>query len=359
MLYAILWIVSIPIWAFLVHSLYMSDEKKKEILFIILTIELCLIGGLRDFDTFNDSKSYSLHFYTVSDSGNFYEVPKERFERGYLIFEKFIHKYVSHHYSALFMIISAFTIGTAMYFFYKKSRWLWLTVFLYVGMRCYFIQIQAVRQSIAMALLLIAFLLFERRKRIMAVLMVFLASTFHSTAIVGLCIFPLFFIPLNKKSVLWFVIVAFLGIFSLANILNVFGYGDSTYLTDEGMQLGNVISVVCYVALLVYVWWTGSKKLIDENRMLVWGSMLCVICSIVALVVTAFNRVVDYFSYYAFLLLPNVMYASKHKKLHALIVFILVISMYIGILTLKPNWNKAFPYYFFWERHDTRYISIY
>lgn len=359
MVSCVLWILSIPLWAFLIHSLYMSDERKKQCLFLTLAIQFCLIGGLRDFDTFNDSKSYSRHFYHVDDSGPFYEVPKQRMEKGYRIFEKFVHKYLSHEYAILFLITSFFSIGTAIYFFYKKSQLLWLTVFLYVGMRCYFVQIQAIRQSMAMALLLIAFLLLERRKYIIAVLITFLAVTFHSTAIIGLGMIPLFFIPLNRKNVLRFVFVAFIGIFFLANILTILGFGDSTYLKDENMQLGNIVSAVCYIALLIYVWQTGTDELLEKDRMLVWGTLLCVICSITALLVTVFNRATEYFAFYALVLLSNVVQTCRYKKSHILIITMLVMAMYIGVLALKPGWNKAYPYYFFWERNDPRSVSIY
>lgn len=358
MFYCIILILSIPIWSYLVSSLYISKERKNKLVFLGIAMMLCMIGGLRDYDTFNDSASYSHHFYHVKDEGTFYKVPNQRMEKGYLIFEKFIHKYISHDYPILFLITSFFCIGTTLFFFYKKSECLWFSVFLWIGMRCYFMQIQAVRQSIAIALLLIAILLLEKRKNIVAVLFSLLATTFHSTSIIGLAMIPLYYIPLKKKYIFSFILLSFGGLFFLSFIFSVFGFGDSVYLKDDNMKLGNIIGLICYLSVLIYSWKVG-KDILENNRIVVWGTMLCVMCCIVSLWVTAFNRAASYFEPYALILLTNALQMSKYKKTHIVLICTLVFSMYIGVLVLKPEWNKAYPYYFFWERDNKRCVSVY
>ena len=358
MFYCIILILSIPLWAYFISFIYISKEKKNKLLLIIIALQLCLVGGLRSYNTFNDSLSYSTHFYRVNNNGPFYNVPEQRMEKGYLIFEKFVHKHISNDYPVLFLITSFFTIGTSLFFFKRKSKWLWFSVFLYIGLQCYFLQIQAVRQSIAMVFLLMSFLLLEKGKKIFPILLCFLATTFHSSSIVGLGIIPLYFTKLDRKHLIGFSIIAFLMISFLGTILTFTGYGDSSYLKDENMKLGNIIVAAFIFIILIYSW-KADKGVLMENRMMVWGTILCFVCSITALSITALNRTTVYFEPYAFVLLANVLQSSKHKKLHSMLAFIIVLIMYLGVLLLKPGWNSAYPYYFFWEQNEMRNISTF
>lgn len=168
---------------------------------------------------------------------------------------------------------------------------------------------------------------------------------------------PLSHIPLKKKYVICFLLMASGGLLFLSSIFTMLGYGDSVYLGDENMQLGNIIGLIFYLSLLIYSWKTG-KDIFENNRIVVWGTMFCVVCCVIALMVTAFNRAASYFEPYAIVLLSNVLKISKYKKSHILLVCTIVLAMYMGILILKPGWNKAYPYYFFWERNNMR-VSTY
>lgn len=354
----VVWLLSIPLWAYVAYSLNASEKNKRKALFVVLAIQFCLIGGLRDYNTFNDSKTYSSHFNRVNDEGAFYKVHKQRMETGFLVFEKFVHKHISHDYPVLFIITSVFCIGTTMYFFYKQSRCFWLTVFMFVAMRTYFVQIQAMRQSIATAILLVSFLCLEKRKITVALLLGLLATTFHSTAIVGFFLFALSFFSLSKKNIALYCIASFTCLFFMATLLSLFGHGDSSYLGDDNMKFGNVIGLTFYSILLLFSWKIG-KSIMEENKLMVWGTLLCIFCSIIALIITAFNRAAEYFSPFAFILFANALQNTppNKKRYYTIFACIAVFVMYIGVLTLKPGWNKAYPYYFFWERSNNRSLT--
>lgn len=357
MWYCILLVLFAPLLAYIIYSFYLPLKIKKIYLMILITIPLCLVAGLRSNTTFNDSASYSKHFYQVKDEGAFYEVRHERMEKGYLIYEKFIHKHVSDKYPALFIITSLITIGVTSFFFYKKSNIFWLSVFFWITQRLYFLEIQAVRQGIAIALFLIAVLCLEKKKFLMVLVCSFLAIAFHQSSVICLLVLPIFIIPLSKRNVSIIAISFIVALMTLNFLIEISGYEDSTYLNDDSYNLGDIISTIVYAIVLLYSWQKlkHDKVSLQSEKIIVWGAIFCILTSITALKITVANRYLLYFEPFAILLFTKAIENSISKKRDVYISCVIGFLLYIGVLILKPGWNKAYPYQFFWE--SNKYLS--
>lgn len=74
--------------------------------------------------------------------------------------------------------------------------------------------------------------------------------------------------------------------------------------------------------------------------------------SIISIRFSLLDRVSDFFTVYAIVLLPNTL-KNKRKNLNlsVFLYYILLLTFfiyYIVIIVYRPEWNKVYPYEFFW-----------
>ncbi len=97
----------------------------------------------------------------------------------------------------LMLICAIITFGLLFIAVYQQSEIPWLSIFLFVGARFFFIGTNAVRQILAMMIIVYAFKYIRQRKFWIYVIFIIIAMLFHTSVIVMIILYPLRYLKLN------------------------------------------------------------------------------------------------------------------------------------------------------------------
>ena len=112
-------------------------------------------------------------------------------EGGFQLLISLVHKFSNN--PTIFLLVCAFiTNGLVLLAIYRMSDNVFLSVYFYVALYYYFISYNALRQYLAVAVLLNAFWYAKQKKWIKYAIMMLIAVSLHTVAIVGLIYIPIF-----------------------------------------------------------------------------------------------------------------------------------------------------------------------
>ena len=148
---------------------------------VMMLTMMTTISGLRSSNVGTDSPMYAR---LLRYSG---KCLKYNFEAGYCLLNGAIY-WSGATYSVLFVLESLLLYSVIGLFIYQyvEERWWGFSCLMIFGMRTFFTALNISRQYIAVALCMLAFMLYERKRWKLALGLVLLAMTFHITSIVVL-----------------------------------------------------------------------------------------------------------------------------------------------------------------------------
>ena len=273
-------------------------------------------------------------------------------------------------------VVSAVIIHTAVsVFIYKHVKNVYLGFFLYVTMMIYPMYFNTMRQALAVSVLLFAWGFFKKRKFHWYVLLVLLAASFHTSALLFLPCPLLTLVPVNKRTlrVLLPVTAGFALLLRLLvmPIVTLAGrifprYAD--YEVTRFLALYGFFAV--FLAVTAYGIWciyyrpvaacgtapTGQG--IDERGFL---TLMMLAGVVVAAMMTGFGqlqRVFNYFEVLYLLWIPTVAPPAffKEKEHHLALpveligILLAALAYFIFLLFFRSAvWYDALPYVFFWQ----------
>ena len=172
------------------HEKYRYNALKQEKVFLLILICLVLCGfaGLRS--SYNDTKTYIAIFQNTPDS--IYSIFHDEFMVGnaylYKLFNWFLYHFISTDYHVYFFIASAMFVVPSVFAINKYSETFTYSMFLFMTSGLYLFSLAAIRQSIAIGILVMAVDAFieERYKRFIC--LVLIATSFHFYAVIVILI---------------------------------------------------------------------------------------------------------------------------------------------------------------------------
>lgn len=248
--------------------------------------------------------------------------------------------------------------GICYYIFIRRSvshRWYWLAMATYVLNHHFFIlTFSMMRQSLAMALLLICFIGIQQRKIILPTLIILLASAVHNSIL--LC-FPLIFIPYiignNQRliaiiiSTAWLVFLLSSSILEpilnhFASLTGAFSRYVEVYRDTSTMTFG--IGYILKLIPFLYFLYTLFKNQFPANHLsiaTIWA--LTLILTPFGTIIPMFGRLLFYFDLASLAVLPLLFSVSKSR----IIQFVLVLSslLVITVATYTSFYDPISPYY--------------
>lgn len=318
---------------------------------------LLLLASLRSRWVGVDTPGYHL-MYNLLQTDAVTEV-STHMEKGFLYFNKFL-LFFSGDSQLLFFISSAIMLGAVFYCFYKYSRFIGLSVFLYAT-DYYFFHLTGMRQGLAMAILLFSVPFIKQKKWGWFMALVFLASTFHSSALLFLIFYPLSKRPCNAKTVGISLLVAIfcIGLFpSFSNLMfklfpTYLSYSESVWFGNE-VKLASIMKILVAVIVFLFSWFTWrniSRERQEENKLFVHASLIGLCIMLISVRATLLEREAIYFSFFNTILLPNMLVYHTVKIRAILILAIIILFSLYTIITVvyRPDWYGVIPYTFFWE----------
>ena len=374
----------IPLYGFLTHA-NRNNFRKKQFVFVVFGI-MTLISALRASTIGIDLDLHYAKNYELISSVNWSDIPifatLKQYEVGYCYFTKLL-TYISTDVQFYIIFTSVVIYGVHGYFFYKKSEDVILSSSLFMFFCLFYMYMNIVRQAVAVSILLMAYLIFSESKKkvhnyVVFVLLVTLASVFHSSAI--LCLVYLLFDKLKFTKIhmlLGIVVTAliYVGYSSVYKfVLSILGGNDkySSYLDSEKYGVGHMNSQSVYYVIItlgafllgyyILVWKdkTSHKlfakqeyKVKSNESFMLYMSFIAFACRLLIFKMSIITRFTFYFIPFVLILYPYAI--SKFKRRSNRIILNLTVYgvclIYFVWVTLSnaDTLYGVVPYEFFWK----------
>ena len=374
----------IPLYGFLTHA-NRNNFRKKQFVFVVFGI-MTLISALRASTIGIDLDLHYAKNYELISSVNWSDIPifatLKQYEVGYCYFTKLL-TYISTDVQFYIIFTSVVIYGVHGYFFYKKSEDVILSSSLFMFFCLFYMYMNIVRQAVAVSILLMAYLIFSESKKkvhnyVVFVLLVTLASVFHSSAI--LCLVYLLFDKLKFTKIhmlLGIVVTAliYVGYSSVYKfVLSILGGNDkySSYLDSEKYGVGHMNSQSVYYVIItlgafllgyyILVWKdkTSHKlfakqeyKVKSNESFMLYMSFIAFACRLLIFKMSIITRFTFYFIPFVLILYPYAI--SKFKRRSNRIILNLTVYgvclIYFVWVTLSnaDTLYGVVPYEFFWQ----------
>ena len=310
------------IYLCLIFAILLSDiiknKKTVNFLFYILTAMFTIISAIR-YQVGTDYGGYVSIFNQINSGDTSYV------ESGYYLLNYIIGKIGGSAQTVI--ALSAIITNLAFAYTIKKNvedKYIIYTLFIYVCGEIYFCSMNALRQYVAIGILLIGYEFFKQKKYKSYLLIIGLAMLFHTSAVFALFPFLLSIFKNRKRliDILSIIINTRWGGY-LAGGQRTF-FEERYFLSILKLIVPNAIWFLTYI---FYVRKASNPKV--ENYMLGW--FFYVMLSNMFYGINAFQRIYSMFEYYVIYLIPFVIELGKTKVQKVIIKFF--ITLYYFVLT--------------------------
>lgn len=363
--------------------------KKNRKYYIVSTfLVFIIIASLRKYSIGIDLEIHYADSYMQIANLNWNELSRLTtiggYDIGYVVFCKLL-SYISGDVQFYIAMTSIIIFGSVGRFIYRYSDNVVLETFIFMAGFLFFMYMNIIAQALAVAVILFSLDQLFAKKYIRYILLVFLAATIHSSALVCLLFIPISFIPAKKKyivvytgatiaialainSILPFLIKNFFpqyAFYFLGNNTHAQGYGFSPF--TAGLMLISAIGLI--ISFLVI----DSKNLVNQSipRLQTSRSRKCIeimqpnliflifmaIAAVVIRILSTQIELVGRAGYYVYFLSFNLIPRSieciknlKKRKIITGLVYILLLAFFASFATIagKQSYGVV-PYEFFWE----------
>lgn len=324
-------------------------------LWIILALRspLCgvdLLGAAEDeFDIASSSYSGVFSKVKLRSWGEAFWGSGERMEKGWFILNKVIGLFAPY-FQMFLAIIAAIQLASIGYVLYKKSEDIVLSFMVYACFGLYIMSFSGLRQATAYAITFLAsyFLMEGKVKKFFII--VFMAFTFHQSALIFIFAYPLRKLKLNLNLGIYYVLLLLL--FApymdiVANVLLGFLFSNRYSFEKEGSAL-----TMFFVYILIFLISLIVRRQTEVDRFsrrMVFAAVACQ--SLGMFSAGHLTRIGFYFQMFFPLLFPSIVnYYGKVFRNKGVVWFALVAILIMFFC--YSNSGDSFgviPYQFFWE----------
>jgi transmembrane protein EpsG len=351
----IIWINLVVVYIFSFFSRALSSPsltsfstlKLNKVTAFVVIASLVTVSGLRR--NIGDTYFY-MYTYATQDVTNWDYILSQK-DKGFNIFQAILKNISSDPQLLVFVsaLITNVLIGIVLY---RYSRLFELSIYVYITSGAYMVSMNGIRQYIAAAIFFAAtkYLIEGNWKKYS--LIVLLASSFHSSALI---LIPIYFMVRRKAwtaTTLMLLLVAILftfgyGQFSQAmfSALQDTHYSEYQKSTEQGANVIRV-AVSAMPVILAYFGREKLRKIVPETDYIVNMSLLGVVFMIIATQNWIFARFSIYFGLYNLLLISWVvkLFADRDQKFfyYCIIVFFFIYSFYENVITLHIDYHSDY-----------------
>lgn len=249
-------LVTISHWKSVYNYSIERYRVKDAFFYTIMAVILIVFAGLRT--RYNDTRTY-LQGYdmmditgTVSDAVTDWSIGANP---GFVLLNSILkHQGVSDQ--SFLMFYSALTLGIYFWFLRKYTNNIWLTTFLFITFAGYIFTMAAIKQCVAVAFCLLAIDQLFKKRYVVFLFWVLVATIFHPYAIMYLLAPFLMFRPWSIRTYLSLVVFGLAGILlqsllgAIVDVTSMFGEGyDVDSFSGEGVNPFRL--AVCAVPLII------------------------------------------------------------------------------------------------------------
>lgn len=376
----------IYIWLFALISFNGVLLRKNKKLFIKISFFLLFcVAGIRKYTVGIDLAGHYARNYEVISTIPWKELPNiigEQFvyyDVGWIVFMRVL-GIVSSNVQWFIMATSAFVCYAMARYLLHHSDDVYLETFLYLMTFTYFMYMNIIAQSIAIAIVLLSIDYLESKKYLLYILLILLASSIHGSAIICLVCIPLFQLKRTRKNIRRFVLISVVGILGFDSLLPIvvqkffsqFSYylqTDYTGKIDFVRLMHLVVYILCFVLGCLTRWYFKSRYLDDPRNakidkdwlkerkslpfnFLFYITILAVVMRALVYKLYIFSRMGYYFYPFACSFLVQSIYGIRSTRLRRQIKYMVCGGMILFFVILINSLKTAYgvlPYAFFWE----------
>jgi hypothetical protein len=334
-------------------NLYIYNNKLIKYYYIVISLFLILLLTLRHDYVGADTQNYRWIYDYLG--GTNIQTALSYIDPSFVMVNKLL-AYFHCDFRVLLFVQSLLYICTITHLIKNNSEIPALSYFLFMTFG-YYIFATTMRQAIALSLTIIAFEQIKKKKMMLFIMFVILASTFHYSALIFLPAYWFDKFKFNKKTI--FLIIALtVFIFALRKHIGLFilGLNKNEYLITE---TGGYFLLLFYVAFLILGILYKKNFIIHShnNKMLFYFIAATVALIPLAKINPAFFRITNYYAIFIILYIPNLIASIRDKGTKS-IIFICMIALGLFYFYYKiPSYGiRMHPYIFYWDEYPRELI---
>ena len=301
-----------PLVAWYVGELIKKTNRKTNVerdlkwLLYLGVLPMFLLYVLRASNVGGDTPGYVRMFQDILPDVDFVDLFTSKQtkgeEYGYLVYAKVISLF-TNDYTIYFLINGLVVFGSLMHFAKRYTKNPLIFFFLFVTLGTYSFVLTGLRQSLAIAVCLWAVDMVKKKKFLRFLLMVYLASLFHKSAIVFIAIYPFSKLKRTDAIATAYVIVGtvlFLGFAFFQDLFNqLLGYDYAVEATGNGEIFLVLIAMMFVFSVYTLQEHTPGKS---ENNLVFHLGALTVLLWVLRMVSRTAERISYYFitGFYAY-----------------------------------------------------------
>lgn len=342
---------------------FLSKNHGNKIFYVSTSILLIMVLGFRNIDYCGiDLGRYFNQYDTLARArsvGSSFEMR----DGGNILF--FITCYVfaklGLSFQSFLFIAAVFSISTALYLYYKYSKYPLMCVCMFLPI-LYIHQFSQLKQSIATGFVILAYLAFRKNKTWTVIILMIIAILYHPSAIVMVPLFVLSRYEANSiRVVILLAFSAIVFVFRMEIGMALTLVYDSSYL-DHYESTGGITGMAIFfilITILYLITMPRQKKVKPEEYLVKSGYLYVLILSMSLFFCASYSYAFTRINFYYMSLLPLVLSSIADspfwkKKLHTQIPSLLMIGVTIVVMI---NWfykliesQQLADYQFFWMR---------
>lgn len=280
----------------------------------------------------------------------------QNYEQGYTVFNKLVSLFSSdiHFFLAVTAAVTIILIGSTIY---RYSSNIFLSFLIFVSFGLYIMCFSGLRQSLAFSITFFSLRFLVDKKHIKFFITVFIASTFHTSAL----IFALVWFLRNKQlpiqlSLTITVVYAVAILPFVSSLLPIFTslLFDDKYGSYEHhlFKMGTAYTMMIVYAIVLFGSYIFTK---DDKRPIInmyrWIILFAVLFQSLGLFdAGALTRIGYYFSLFFALFIPEaISYIKPFSRQYTYVIASVLFAIFF-LITISSGTYNIVPYHFFWEQ---------
>lgn len=332
-------------------------RKRNKMTLFLFFVGLFVLLSLRDITVGRDLKEYK-DIFELCYRTSFDKLGDFRWELGYSVYNKLL-AFVSTNYRFFLVVTAALTLIPIYKLYSRETKYSFLLIVLFVNMPCFLMIFSGLRQAIATSIGIFVFMALEKKKYILSVLLILLASLFHLSAWVLVLLYPAFFVKLKANHLL-FVFPSILAIYvyriPLLTALITFMPDQYTEFYGEIEDTGAIGMMILFSAFSIFAFAVLDESCISNETYFLRNILL--IATIIQFFVPI-HGLVQRMSYYFLIFVPvailrivqtprKIMKNISNMAVIVMSCFFALYFFYNGAFS-TDNLLDVFPYKFFWS----------
>ncbi len=196
----------VNIFAVCVWAMIFCTGKKhiaKRTIFVLICFAQCVLIAGNRYGIGSDYAMYASGFFDMARTG-FEELSYEDWEIGFILLNKIVGKFTAWS-STFIMVSSVLSLIGPFYLIWRYSSGPFLSVFMFLNLYLFYLDLNYIRQGIAMSVMCFAYGFLRDKKFWRFLLVTAIAATFHLTVLYMIPVFIVALLKIRPQSMLLYL----------------------------------------------------------------------------------------------------------------------------------------------------------